>query len=304
MRFGSLLLTLGWLGCSGESQPKSETESKLPVVYSLSYPVSYLVERLAGDRVDNTCVLPEGEDPAVWKPSTELIISMQQADLLVSNGLNYEVWVKTTALPTSKMVDASKSVTPIKSEGKTHSHGKGGAHSHGELDAHSWMNTAEYTMMAKEVSTALSGLNDDLKTQPLDELVAELTKIETFRRSILTLMTEVNFAANHPAYSYMMRDAGLTIQNFDIDPEVPLSPELQQELTVWAASHPNPVLFWEAEPNKAITDALPMFIHQFVDPLEQPVDGGYDYIKASHDNNARFEALWKKIQANTEGVAP
>lgn len=304
MRFGSLLMTLGWMGCSGESQPMIESVPDIPTVYSFSYPVSYLVERLAGERVENVCVLPEGQDPAVWKPSTELIISMQQADLLVSNGLNYEVWVKTTALPTSKIVDASKTVEPIKSEGKTHSHGKGGAHSHGELDAHSWMNTAEYSMMAREVSTALAGLNDDLKTQPLDELVAELTQLETRRRSILTLMTEVSFAANHPAYSYMMRDAGLTIRNFDIDPETPLAPDLQKELTTWAESHANPVLLWESQPIKAITDALPTFIHQFVDPLEQPVDGGYDYIKSAHENNTRFEELWNKIQANTEGVTP
>ena len=108
-----LFLSFGvMMACSEqpESSPSTQAVDTPMTVYSFSYPTSYLVERLAGDAVEHSCILPAGEDAASWKPSTEVIIQLQQADLLFSNGLGFEGWVKTAALPSSKSVEAASSV--------------------------------------------------------------------------------------------------------------------------------------------------------------------------------------------------
>ena len=107
-------------GCSEQPESSSQVDTAPLKVYSFSYPTSYLVDRLAGDVVDHSCILPAGEDAASWKPSTDLIIELQ-ADALFSNGLGFEGWVKTAALQVQNLFEAAKSVEPIKMTGKTHS---------------------------------------------------------------------------------------------------------------------------------------------------------------------------------------
>ena len=290
-----------WILCTGllfacSEQPESSTQSDTaPLkVYSFSYPTSYLVQRLAGNKVQHNCILPAGEDAASWKPSTELIIELQQADLLFSNGLGFEGWVKTAALPTSKLIEVASSVEPITMAGKTHSHGKGGAHSHGEIDPHAWSDPNAYIQMAESVAKALYTERPDLKAEVegnLNILKTELTALDVQNDKLFADVGAIKFAANHPSYSYLMRSQNVQIKNFDLNPEGKIDAHELGKFESWAQGQGAVVLLWEATPIPEYTARFDKTTHYTIDPLEAPMSGTYDYVAQYKANQELFAQI-------------
>ena len=289
----TLIFMATLMGCT-DSEPTSKEVVSKPQLFSFSYPTSYLVERLTGDAAQHRCILPAGEDAAAWKPSTELIIELQQADLLFSNGLGFEGWVQTAALPSSKLVEAASKVLPIEMAGKTHSHGKGGAHSHGEIDPHAWSDPIAYTQMADVVAAEISNEFPSLKgtvEKNLASLKKELSELDARNDAIFADAKGISFAANHPSYSYLMRSQKITIENFDLDPEGEMDAGEVAKLTEWGDFHDNTVLLWEASPMEAHTKQLSFVNHYEIDPLEAPVNGTYDYVVQYKANQKEFAKI-------------
>lgn len=290
----TVLCGLMMVSCTGDSEQSEEQKTTALVVYSFSFPVGHLVDRLVGDAVQHECILPAGEDAATWKPTTEQIIQLQQADLLFSNGFGFENWVKTAALPTSKLIESTRAVEPIQLQGKTHSHGKGGAHSHGETDPHAWSDPMAYLAMANVVAESLSKEQPDLEAviqQNLGALQSELEQLDQQNDVVFTTLSGVFFAANHPSFSYLMQSQEMPIQNFDFDPNGSLDSDDVSAFQIWNATHPNAVLLWEQEPSAENKMALSGTNHAFIDPLEAPVDGRYDYVAQYKTNQKRFQGI-------------
>ena len=156
--FGTYLISMTVLmGCQSNIQSEKTTQPKR--VVSLSHPVGFLVDSLLQgldkNNVTHQNVLPGAEDAATWRPTTAQVIELQQADLLVANGLGYEPWMKTTALPSSIVLIAGGDLDAIQIPEKTHSHGKGGAHSHGKDLPTVWLNPTLMLVMADSIATRL-----------------------------------------------------------------------------------------------------------------------------------------------------
>ncbi len=291
------LLSIGvMMACSEQPESSPSTpEADTPLtVYSFSYPTSYLIDRLAGDAVEHSCILPAGEDTASWKPSTEGIVQLQKADLLFSNGLGFEGWVKTAALPSSKLIEAAKFVDPIEMAGKTHSHGTGGAHSHGEIDPHAWSDPNTYSQMADVVAKALYDQRPDLTEQVKTNLTAlksELTALDARNDVLFADAGKYVFAANHPSYSYLMRAQNVKIKNFDLDPEGELDTHELGKFESWAQGKDAIVLLWEANPLPTHTARFSNTTHYTIDPLEAPADGTYDYVAQYKANQELFATI-------------
>ena len=293
MRF---LFTGMMLACSEqtESSPSTQAADTPLTVYSFSYPTSYLVDRLAGDAVEHSCILPAGEDAASWKPSTDLIIQLQQADILFSSGFGFEGWVKTAALPSSKLIEAASSVDPIEMAGKTHSHGKGGAHSHGEVDPHAWSDPNAYAQMADVVAKTLYAQRPDLTEKVKGNLTAlksELTALDARNDVLFADAGKYVFAANHPSYSYLMRSQNVKIKNFDLDPEGELDAHEVGKFASWAQGKDAIVLLWEATPLSEHTARFSNTTHYTIDPLEAPTGGTYDYVAQYKANQELFAQI-------------
>ena len=181
--FGCHLITAGvFMGCQSNTPTDQGPSQK--VVVSLSHPVGFLVDSLL-DGLDNSKVthqslLPESEDAAIWGPTTDQVVELQQADLLVANGLGYEPWMKTTALPSSIVLIAGDGIEAIQIPEKTHSHGKGGAHSHGKDLPTVWLNPTLLIEMTNRIAERLQKVlpNEEAVKVNQQTLISELNQIE------------------------------------------------------------------------------------------------------------------------------
>ena len=109
---GVLLGTLLLSGCGGrgrtEEQRTVEDEDKLTVVTTL-FPYYDFVRQIAGDHVELTMVVPAGMDSHSFEPTPADMLTIQNADVLISNGGEMEQWLSQVldAVDTSHMTVVS-----------------------------------------------------------------------------------------------------------------------------------------------------------------------------------------------------
>jgi len=311
-----VFLVLAFAGCAQDpaaqnpassSDDATEAASETPVaeeptleVATLSYPVHSLLERLGGEGVQAHLVAPEGEDPPFWRPPAEVILELQDAELIVMNGAGYEKWTEQANLPLSRLLDSASELDLIETTGRTHSHGTGGEHSHAGLDPHTWMDPDLYLEQARRIAAALrergvAGVDDRLQS-----LEAELGRLASGLEEALYPLRGRAMAANHPSFAYLARRFELEIDVIDLDPQGPSEKQIAA-LGAWAEAHSSAVLLWEEEPSQATRAAIGAgtvgqeTVQAVIDPLEQPAEGGYDYLEQARTNVKRFRQLVARL---------
>lgn len=270
------------LACSGETEPPVPADESRPEVaatlkvVTTDRPTQYLVERIGGDSVEAMCLLPDDAAADTWQPSGEVVAGLTAADLIVTNGAGYAAWMKTASLPVNKVVETSSGVDLLTIQGPSHSHGTEGEHSHAGVDPHTWMDPQTYLAQAGAVRAALTVHRPDRAAEfdaRLALLEADLTMLDGELRSATADLAGVSMAQNHPAFGYLGRRYGLTIQNADLDPTVPGHPHLHEA-----------VVLWEAAPSDEVKATMADAQHVVLDPLESGAP--YDYVAQARANVA------------------
>ena len=78
---------------SADSKIQQEnTKTKLSVMTSF-YPLHEFAQKVGQDKVDVTLLVPIGVEPHDWEPTIQDVQKMQEADLIVINGIGFESWV-------------------------------------------------------------------------------------------------------------------------------------------------------------------------------------------------------------------
>jgi len=252
------------LAASCAEKPERETaadvdETRTPVVYTTTYPLTYFIERIAPGIVEVRCPVPPEEDPQFWNPARETVVEFQKADLIVMNGAQLEKWELRAFLPITRVIHAAN---PLEDEyivlksAITHSHGPTGKHSHEGVDGYVWPDPVNAIAQAREIEKGLArafprhaaafeanlgALVRDLKS--LDASLAALTKGYD-GRTILT---------SHPLYNYIARRYGWKIHSLLLEPdEMPPDSEFVSLKTIVQKTGAR-YLIWEAAPPREVT---------------------------------------------------
>ncbi len=101
-------------GSAAASPASEETQGKIKVVASF-YPMADFAQKVGGDLVEVTNLVPAGTEPHEWEPSPSDIKAIQACDVFVYNGADMEGWVDdllaSTDMSGVQVVEASKGVT-------------------------------------------------------------------------------------------------------------------------------------------------------------------------------------------------
>ena len=113
-----LLFTTVLGGCGAEASDEPVDSSKLQVMASF-YTMYDFAQKIGGEHVQVTCMVPSGTEPHDWEPSTKDITRMEQADVFIYNGAGMEHWVSDVlaGLSNKKLisVEASQGVSLLRS---------------------------------------------------------------------------------------------------------------------------------------------------------------------------------------------
>ena len=135
-----LLCTAVLGGCGAETSDEPVDPSKLQVMASF-YTMYDFAQKIGGEHVQVTCMVPSGTEPHDWEPSTKDITRMEQADVFIYNGAGMEHWVSDVlaGLSNKKLisVEASQGVSLLRSAEEEDGHDHEAAHAdEDEEDSH------------------------------------------------------------------------------------------------------------------------------------------------------------------------
>ena len=135
-----LLFTTVFVGCGTEASDEPVDPNKLQVMASF-YTMYDFAQKIGGEHVQVTCMVPSGTEPHDWEPSTKDITRMEQADVFIYNGAGMEHWVSDVlaGLSNKKLisVEASQGVSLLRSAEEEESHDHEAVHAdEDEEDSH------------------------------------------------------------------------------------------------------------------------------------------------------------------------
>lgn len=173
------------------------------------------VRQVGGERVQVSVLVEAGGDAHVFQPSPAQARTVSQAQLVFSNGLGYESWVKRLLQSASfkgTHVTVTQGLKPLISQssgGQGNDHGHG--HAHGEADPHAWQSVKLAQQYVSNIAQALCKVDAqgcDMYKQNAKNYSAELTRLDA---DIATAWAAIPVASrkvitSHDAFAYYARD--------------------------------------------------------------------------------------------------
>ncbi|MCW6681337.1 zinc ABC transporter substrate-binding protein [Aerococcaceae bacterium NML160702] len=216
-----LFLTLGQFNTVAAAEQKK--------VMTTFYPVYYLAQRIAGDKMEVSMLLDSNQDPHDYESSARDAATVQQSDIFIYQDDEMEHFVSDMVklLDTSKtkIVESTEDIELLAGdmhEHDDHEHEEGESHddhadydhdhSH-EFDPHTWMDPMIYAKQAENVKKALIEVDPDNKAvyeANAKALVEELTQLDAEYREQLAKLENKTIVVQHAAFGYLAHAYGLT----------------------------------------------------------------------------------------------
>ena len=283
-------------GCTAEAPSNSDGPSARtgpPRVATTIEVNRWLASEIGGSAVEVFCPVPTDADPLHWKPGRGEIKTLQEADLVVLNGVGLEIWRDRVSLSDSKTItlgDAYKDRWLFFPGTVEHQHGPDGNHSHAGSDPHVWFDLGIVVEHGEQILAAFESRwpaesanfrkNWARTKERLEEIDAAWKAIDPAKLP--------PFLANHPAYDYGARRYGWIIESHDLDPET-----VPDEETIAAVTRSQrKILLWESAPTEKVRAA---YQELGIDSVvigagEQPPESG-DWASLMLENTRKFAEL-------------
>jgi len=146
---GVLLLLIISSGC--KAKPKDER----PLIITSIYPYEMLLQEMVGDGVRVQSLIPASASPHTWSPKAKDIKKLDEAKLLIMNGLGLEEQLTDAFKQRSdKLIDLSALIGVQQAEAtEKHQHAEG--HHHGDINPHIWLSPQYLIRMAMMLADQL-----------------------------------------------------------------------------------------------------------------------------------------------------
>lgn len=284
--FISVIIPLSSFAVLNSSQSMILDEPKINeqkvVAITSFFPLYDFSKEIGGEKVDVTLLVPSGVEPHDWEPTVKDLQRIQQADVIIINGIGFENWIDDIDTVNSdvEVVDTSIGISTL------------------ENDPHIWLNPV---MAKKQVENIVDSLS---KVDPLNEKyykqngISYIKKLEKLDNKISDelLSCKKDFIAFHDSFSYFANQYDLnqhTILKSNEPHEEPTSKSLENIINL-ARDLGSNVIFTEEAVDKRTSQVIANEIGGNVltlSPLEIG-DSQTNYFKKMEENLSHLkEAL-------------
>ena len=226
-------------GCAAQTPtPSPGGGEKLHITVSI-LPQQYFVERIGGEYVQTTVMVPPGGNPHTYEPKPEQMQALSRAAAYMSIGVSFEdAWLDRirAANREMRMVDTTQGIERIEMtvahdhEGEEADHEEEDeGHKEGNLDPHIWTSPALVKVQAQTIYNALVQLDPTHEATfqvNLDAFLADIEQLEARIREALAGLENEKFLVFHPSWGYFARDFGLEMISIEIEGKEPSAAEM------------------------------------------------------------------------------
>lgn len=189
--------------------------SELPIVAVTYSVLGDIVSQLVGDKAIVNVVIPDGQDPHDFQPSVKDIEMINNAALVISNGLEFEEGLERVleniADSGGNIFMGGDHITVRKIEERDEHADGDGDHHHGGSDPHLWLSPATILEMLPALTTALNeaigaefAISAEILTQQLKDLDQQVA-------AIIDGLGECKLVTSHDELGYFADRFGCTV---------------------------------------------------------------------------------------------
>ena len=208
----SLVCLTGLLPACSSSEPETSARPNIVVTYSV---LGSVVTDLVGDAADVTILIPDGQDPHDFQPSARDIETINNADIVVSNGLDFEEGLEDVLASAIEsgvsvyMVGENITVREPDEDHAEEDQAEEEGHAHGAGDPHLWLSPLSFTQALPSLTAAINkatGLSID-ETTALDQL----TTLDNEITEVIDTIASCVMVSGHDEMGYFADRYGCTV---------------------------------------------------------------------------------------------
>lgn len=195
----------------------AESAAAMPVHVSVP-PQVYFVEKVGGDRVVVTSMVPAGESCETFQPRPSQITQLSRAQVFFSVGLPFEkaILARLARMNPEMKIVATAGNSAEACTDPAHDHPAGHAHNHDSLmghhDPHLWLSPARAREQAAIIRETLSALDPDNAAEYAENFAAFVGETEALDAELATLLAPFrgrSVFVYHPAFGSFTDAYGL-----------------------------------------------------------------------------------------------
>lgn len=267
------------IGCGSSSNTNTtneENKDKVNIMVSV-YPLKEFADKIAGDKAEISCMVPENMEPHDYEPKTKDFEALTKSDAFIYNGLGLETWVDSVNSAIGdkdiRIVDSSDGVD-VRKEGDS-------------IDPHSWLSLKEAQKQAENIKDTLVEIdekNKDYYQENYDVFVSELESLYNEYKEKFDGLSHKDFVTGHAAFGYLCRDFGLnqkSVENLFAEGEP--TPRQLQELVMFCKDNNIKTVFSESLASPKVSETLANEVGAQVVPILT--------LESSEDDKSYIEAM-------------
>lgn len=299
------------------AEEATDVGEKLKVMASF-YPMYDFAEKIGGDYVEVTNMVPAGTEPHDWEPAATDIKNLEEADVFIYNGAGMEHWVEDVLASLEnkdlKAVEASKGLELLAggeeaeatSEDQTETDSEAATDDQAEevsYDPHVWLSP-------KNAKQEMSNIKDALIEADPDHAEAYEQNYETYATKMDDLDAEYqekladtkskDLIVAHEAFGYLCRDYGLNQVGIEgLSPDSEPDAKRMNEIIAFAKENNVKTIFFEELVSPKVAETIASEIGAktaVLNPLEgltdEEISAGEDYFSVMESN---LEALTQAL---------
>ena len=214
----------------------ADKSGKINVFVSIM-PQKYFAEKVGGDLVNVSVLVPSGTSPENFDPSPKQIVQLGNSDVYFTMGVPFEnIFLDKLKVGKKKLAIApcDKDVPKLKNdehdEHEEHGHEQG-HHHHGEFDPHIWTDPELIKIIAQNMADTFSTIdpgNTSTYAANLDNFKRELDALQSQLSHELSPYKGRVFYVYHSAYTYFAKRFDLVQKSIETGEKEPTPAKLRE----------------------------------------------------------------------------
>lgn len=315
-----LLIIVTLAACSNdyEWEPFTLNENETIEVFTTIYPLQEFTERIGGDHVNVTNIVPVGADAHTFEPTSKTMVDASDSHLYIYNGAGIEGFADSAAKVLQngnvKIVKAIEGIELIDFDDDHHhhhgffstiknkvlglfghDHDHDDHHNHGDEDPHVWLDPIRAISMAENIKEALITLKPSAQQQferNFEVLKEQLIGLDDQFLQMLTEISRDTFIVSHAGYGYWTDRYGINqIGISGISPtNEPSIRQIQEIIDFVQENSINYIIFEQNIPTrisesvKNQVGAEALFLHNLEALVDEDVANSEDYFSLMERN--------------------
>ena len=286
-----------WNSAQFQGFPETSVKNQKIVALASFYPLYEFTKEVGKNKVDVSLIIPAGVEPHDWEPSIQDLQRMQQADIIIINGIGFENWLERieksnleiTIIDSSNGINIIKEIDIDEHEDSNHNSSLG--------NPHIWLNPSLAKIQVKNIANGLIKLDPDNSLYYQDNSENYIKKLDILDSKIRNelLNCSKDFVAFHNAFTYFAKAYGLNQHTIvSSNPQDESTSKTLEEIINLAKEMKIQVIFTEEGVDKRTSEVIAKELGGKVltlSPLEMS-DANTSYIEKMETNLANLkEAL-------------